>query len=139
MSKIEEIISAGIELGEQIAGNVSNWRAQEQALRDQIAAALADARREAAEQMRAECAKLARRVPLYDGGSEPADEELAQAIEDLPMPTGGRQAVLLTDEQILELEAGCGHARLHWDTRLSIVRAAELAVLAANNLEVRHD
>lgn len=31
-------------------------------------------------------AALARRLPLYYGSGEPADEELAQAIEDLPLP-----------------------------------------------------
>ena len=37
--------------------------------------------------MRDAAAALARRRPLYDGASgEPADEELAQAIEDLPLP-----------------------------------------------------
>lgn len=41
MTSIDEIISAGTELGEQIAGNISNWRAQEQTMRDLIAAALA--------------------------------------------------------------------------------------------------
>lgn len=50
----DQIVSAGIELGEQIAGNVSNWRSQEQTMRDMIAAALADAERKEAEAMRAE-------------------------------------------------------------------------------------
>ena len=51
-------------------------------LRELIAAALADARREGAEQMRAEAAKLARALPLYYGsGDDGADESLAQAIE----------------------------------------------------------
>lgn len=37
--------------------------------------------------MRDAAAALARRRPLYDGASgEPADEDLAQAIEDLPLP-----------------------------------------------------
>ena len=31
-------------------------------------------------------AALARRLPLYYGSGEPADEDLAQAIEDLPLP-----------------------------------------------------
>lgn len=36
--------------------------------------------------MRNAAAALARRRPLYDGSGEPADEDLAQAIEDLPLP-----------------------------------------------------
>ena len=43
--------------------------------------------RAAAQAMRDAAAALARRRPLHDGASgEPADEELAQAIEDLPLP-----------------------------------------------------
>ena len=42
--------------------------------------------REAAPAVRAAAASLARRRPLYDGASgESAEEELAQAIEDLPL------------------------------------------------------
>ena len=36
--------------------------------------------------MRDAAAALARRLPLYYGSGEPADEDLAQAIEDLPLP-----------------------------------------------------
>ena len=62
-------------------------------VRDLIATALADARREGAEQMRAEAAKIARALPLYYGsGDDGAEESLAQAIEDLPPPTGPRRA-----------------------------------------------
>ena len=40
--------------------------------------------------MRDAAVALARRRPLYDGASgEPADEDLAQAIEDLPLPDVG--------------------------------------------------
>ncbi len=46
-----------------------------------------DTARAAARVMRDAAAALARRRPLYDGASgEPADEDLAQAIEDLPLP-----------------------------------------------------
>ncbi len=88
--------------------------------------------------MREAAAKLARKAPLHYGSGEPADEELAQAIEDFPLPTGERHAVLLTDEQIDRMIG------MHWgDTGVAVQSVAdfaarvEAAVLAANGLEVR--
>jgi hypothetical protein len=118
--------------GRQSPGEIGDATA---ALRDLIAAAIADAKREGAEQMRAEAAKIARALPLYYGsGDDGADESLAQAIEDLPPPTGPRQAVRLTDGQIED--ALCRPtASSSW--LLGSARAIEAAVLAANGLEVR--
>ena len=80
--KLDQIMTAIVGLG-----------ASPDELREMIAAAIADARREGAEQMRAEAAKIARALPLYYGsGDDGADESLAQAIEDLPPPTGPRRA-----------------------------------------------
>ena len=45
-----------------------------------------DAAHAAALAMRNAAAALARRLPLYYGSGESADEDLAQAIEDLPLP-----------------------------------------------------
>lgn len=115
---IDEIMAAIGRHGDDCIRDADAASESFEALREMIAAALADARREGAEAMRSECL-------------------VSAAIRALPLPTGPREPVRLTDEQILELEAGCGHGRLHWDTRLSIVRAAERAVLTANNLEVR--
>lgn len=113
------------------------------ALELMIATALADARREGAEQMRAESAKLARALPLYYGsGDDGADESLAQAIEDLPLPTGERQAVRLTDEQIeygrkQVFSTDNPFCPCEPKTMRKAARWAEAAVLAANGLEVR--
>lgn len=111
------------------------------ALELMIAAALADARREGAERMRAEAAKLARALPLYYGsGDDGADECLAQAIDDLPLPTGPRQAVLLTRQQIDDVMTQHypleSLLRENVDAFEAAVRDVESAVLAANNLEV---
>ena len=58
--------------------------------------------RAAALAMRDAAAALARRRPLHDGASgEPADEELAQAIEDLPLPDAGALAALAEAERLL--------------------------------------
>ena len=68
---------------------VGPLRAQIRTLTAERDAALAELElaREADHGVRAAAAALARRRPLYDGASgEPADEELAQAIEDLPLP-----------------------------------------------------
>lgn len=213
----DQIISAGIELGEQIAGNVSNWRAQEQAMRELIAAALADARRDEAEQMKAEsagrehaighlsalvetqrlllvdvediCGRDGHGGQFEDGESEiidrvrahlatmaepeshptPApdvanisdrlvaissaiadlDDRKAQELlretlqmlaalpEDLSLPAGPRQAVLLTDEQIERAVDGHGWtvSELQVEDIPGMARDIEAAVLSANGLE----
>lgn len=103
MSKIDEIRRA-LEKRERRPDGM-NFAALEL----MIAAALEDARREGAEQMREAAAKVARKVPLYYGSGEQADEELAQAIEDLPLPTGERQAVQGQFSPALEFRCGrCG-------------------------------
>lgn len=68
---------------------VGPLRAQIRALTAERDAALAqlEMARDAALAVRSAAAALARRMPLYDGaGGESADEELAQAIEDIPLP-----------------------------------------------------
>ena len=118
---------------QQIIDAIVGCEASVDELSEMIAAALADARRDGAEQMRAESAKLTRKEPLYYSSGEPAEEELAQAIEDLPMPAGERQAVLLTDAKVKQI----GDATLYAGGIYDRVRAIETAVLAANGMEVR--
>ena len=102
------------------------------ALELMIAAALAEAWREGAEQMRAAVESALDDLPLPDGFFV---SDIMGAINDaLPLPTGERQAVLLTDEQIED--ALCRPtASPSW--LLGSARAIEAASLAANNLEVR--
>jgi hypothetical protein len=50
---------------------------------------------------------------------------------------GGRQAVLLTDEQILEVRKVTKPLPQQWGETLALSRAIEAAVIAANGLEVR--
>jgi hypothetical protein len=140
---------------EHIMSAISGLEASQDELREMISSAIADARREGAEQMQGAAAALCKAKADREGNKamETEDDEpdmvdslkatawdfmvMESTIRALPLPTGPRQAVRLSDEQILELEAGCGHVRLPWDTRLSIVRAAEWAVLAANGLETK--
>jgi hypothetical protein len=137
---------------QQIIDAIVGCEASVDELSEMIAAALADARREGAEQMRDAAAKLARKEPLYYSSGEPAEEELAQAIEDLPLPDGERQAVLLEDWQLAaamsEIQPGdelaAGFSFLSWQSgrpdaasALDEARLVQAAVLSANGLEVR--
>lgn len=136
MSTIDEIMGAIGRHGDDCIRDADAASASFEALRELIAAALADARREGAEAMRAESAKLARALPLYYGsGDDGADESLAQAIEDLPIPAGERQAVLLTDREREMLIAGamCNPG----DGYVALAIATESAALAKNGMEVR--
>ena len=91
-----------------------------------IAAAIADAKREGAEAMREACAD---RVEGCDQETERWD--YAEHIRAMPLPTGPRQAVLLTDEQ---LTAASGRTTPLTFVAEKTYRAIETAVLAANGL-----
>ena len=69
-------------------------------------------------------AALARRSPLYYGSGEPADEELAQAIEDLPLPD-----VDVTDWQA-EAERLRGLLRHEQQERHAVLDRLDAAILA---------
>lgn len=75
--------------------------------------------------MRNAAAALARRRPLYDGASgESADEDLAQAIEDLPLPD-----VDVTDWQA-EAERLRGLLRHEQQERHAVLDRLDAAILA---------
>lgn len=105
MSTIDEIMSAAYEYGcaradeRESAGSASFQRVvdRREDLSRLIVAAIADARREGAEQMR-EAAARGWDGCTYDAPGETLD--IGNDIRALPLPTGQRQAVLLTDEQI---------------------------------------
>jgi hypothetical protein len=114
-----------------------------EALRELITAALAEARREGAEQMRIDAGMLCTaQADEADGDIAYRDacHDCAKAVRALPMPTGPRQAVRLTDEQIgfiahevaQKFLGGAGNDTENWDTELS--RAIETAVLAENGM-----
>lgn len=128
----DQIVSAGIELGEQIAGNVSNWRSQEQTMRDMIAAALADARRDGAEQMREAAGDAAQRA----AGRGMSASAVHLCIRTLPLPAGERQAVMLTDDDVRKIahDTGCfgGEFDITGAQTDKLSRAIEAASLAAN-------
>ena len=69
-------------------------------------------------------AALARRLPLYYGSGEPADEDLAQAIEDLPLPD-----VDVTDLQA-EVERLRGLLRREQQERHAVLDRLDAAILA---------
>jgi hypothetical protein len=54
----------------------------------------------------------------------PADDQYGGAMW-VPLYTAPKQAEPLRLDQIAALEAGCGHAAVDWDTRVSLVRAVE--------------
>lgn len=61
-------------------------------------------------------AALARRLPLYYGSGEPADEDLAQAIDDLPLPdvdVTGAAAEAERDAALAELSEQVAFAARH--------------------------
>lgn len=110
---------------------------------NRMQAAIADARREGAEQMREAAADEAIRRGQLCG--DRTNRDLVEAILALPLPTGPRQAVRLTEEQIgrmycavlgeeyiepTDVEADKeAHAAL-----MRVTRAIETAVLAANGI-----
>jgi hypothetical protein len=101
------------------------------ALRELITAAIAEARREGAEQMREAIAHQAEINALYG-----VHGTTVSTIRAMPLPTGPRQAVRLTDDQITALVDGYG-----WGVAEALIedipemaREIETAVLAANGL-----
>ena len=99
------------------------------ALELMIAAALAEARREGAEAIREAAGDAAQRA----AGRGLSASAVHLCIRALPLPTGPRQAVLLTDAEVRQI----GDATLYAGGIYDRVRAIETAVLAANGLEVR--
>lgn len=94
-----------------------------------ITAALAEARREGAEAMREAAAEAG-----Y-GSMNTIDNamEVKYSILDLPLPTGKRQAVRLTDEQVRTMIGReWGQVEIAPQSVERFARAIEAAVLAAN-------
>ena len=79
------------------------------ALELMIASALAEARREGAEAMRAKAAQGWDGC-MYNAPGETLD--IGADIRALPLPTGPRQAVLLTDEAVVLCAAAVGERML---------------------------
>ena len=69
-------------------------------------------------------AALARRLPLYYGSGEPADEDLAQEIEDLPLPDAD------TTDWRAEAERLRGLLRREQQERHAVLDRLDAAVLA---------
>ena len=124
--------------------------AQSAELRNLIAAALADARRDGAEAMREAAANACRQARPIGGRAWSAEQEscfealthVADYVGALHLPTGERHAVMLTDEQIehgREKVFSTGNPFCPCDakTMRKAARWAERAVLTANGLEVR--
>lgn len=74
-------------------------------------------------------AALARRLPLYYGSGEPADEDLAQAIEDLPLPDVDVTDVDVTDWRA-EAERLRGLLRHEQQERHAVLDRLDAAILA---------
>ena len=137
MTSIDEIMGAVGRHGDDCIRDGDAASESFEALRELIAAALADARREGAEQMRAAVESALDDLPLPDGFFV---SDIMGAINDaMPLPTGERQAVLLTDEQIERAVDGHGWtvSELQVEDIPGMARDIEAAVLAANGLEVR--
>ena len=164
MSSIDEIMGAIGRHGDDCIRDGDASSESFEALRELIAAALADAERKGAEAMREtaawQCKQKAERegakaMEVEDDEPDMVDSLKATAwdfmvmeskIHALPLPTGERQAVLLTDGQIKQARnnalcdapdgvlmgrvAGLCHPELR-----ELSRAIEAAVLAANGLE----
>lgn len=114
-------------------GMYNTAETQSAELRELIASAIAGAKREGAEQIREEAADYA----ICDGRGS-----LAECIRAIPLPTGPRQAVLLTDEQIEHgrkqvFSTENPFCPCDAKTMRKAARWAESASLAANGLEVR--
>ena len=140
MSKIDEIMGAAMTLGDQRLMATHNRATRDDVLeaetdlREMIAAALADSRREGAEAMRGACAQEA----IISAPTDESARQIADNISALPLPTGPRQAVLLTDEQVSAMIAQhWGSADIAPQSACGFARSIESAVLAANNLEMR--
>lgn len=149
MSNIDEIMGAVGRHGDDCIRDADAASASFEALREMIAAALADARREGAEAMRSECLTCCDALedsawkqykPALGGNCDPHHQgrsdgaaEVGASIRALPLPTGPRQAVLLTDAEVRQI----GDATLYAGGIYDRVQAIETAVLAANGLEVR--
>ena len=137
MSAIDKIMGAVGRHGDDCIRDADSASESFEALREMIAAALADARRDGAEQMRAAVESALDDLPLPDGFFV---SDIMGAINDaMPLPTGERQAVLLTDEQIERAVDGHGWtvSELQVEDIPGMARDIEAAVLAANNLGVR--
>lgn len=122
-------------------------------MRDLIAAAIADAKREGAEQMREASAALCRQAAVRlenaaqaSEAEEPEEVSALRAtawklllahddIRAIPLPTGQRQAVRLTDEEVIREICLIGRRVQRPDGAKQLCRAIETAVLAANGLE----
>lgn len=149
MSTIDEIMAKVIE--SQVAAHdmaVNPTRAThdkscaaDDEVRDLIAAALADAERKGAGEMRLRI--FAELGAHYGNATEmhlAVSREL-DSIRALPLPAGKRQAVLLTRRQINDVMTTHypldSLLRENVDAFEAAVRDIEAAVLAANNMEVR--
>ena len=120
---------------QRIMDAIAGCEASADELRELITAALADARREGAEAMREAAGDAAQRA----AGRGLSASAVHLCIRALPLPTGPRQAVLLTDEQIKRAVDGHGWtvSELQVEDIPGMARDIEAAVLAANNLGVR--
>lgn len=154
MSTINEIMGAVWRHGDDCIRDGDAASESFEALRELIAAALADARREGAEAMRAKAAQGWDGC-MYNAPGETLD--IGTDIRALPLPEstvevvmdrehGGltfapakREPVLLTDEQIERAVDGHGWtvSELQVEDIPGMARDIEAAVLAANNLGVR--
>lgn len=121
MSTIDEIMGAVGRHGDDCIRDADTASESFEGLRDLIAAALADAERKGAEAMRTQLAILTPemasaacwRYTTHSAG------DYARAVGAAPLPTGPRQAVLLTDAAIAEafLSRCPGHLRGEHDVR----------------------
>lgn len=149
MSDVQSFASTWALVGGRFDDGSMHNTAEDQsaALRDLIAAALAEARREGAEAMREAVESLREDAdeifpPTGRGRQAPVEardvvEWYSESIRALPLPTGKRQAVRLTDEQIvLPVIHGFGATTNDWASHIEYAHAIESAVLAANGLEV---
>ena len=133
MSSIDEIMGAVGRHGDDCIRDADAASASFEGLRKMIAAALADARREGAEAIREKAAQGWDGC-MYDAPGETID--IGADIRAMPLPTGPRQAVLLTDAEALAALPDCHGSSLGKSWLLAAARAIETAALAKNGLEV---
>lgn len=146
MSTIDEIMGAIGRHGDDCIRDADAASASFEGLRDLIAAALADAEREGAEAMREAAGDAAQRA----AGKGLSASAVHLCVRALPLPTGERKAVLLTDEHLAAVlceiqpgdELAAGFSFLSWQSgrpdaasALDEARLVQAAVLAANGLE----
>ena len=135
MTSVDEIMAAIGRQGDDCIRDADSASESFDTLREMIASALADARRDGADAMRAAAGDAAQRA-AGRGLSASAVHLCIRAL-----PTGGRQAVLLTRQQIDDVMTQHypleSLLRENVDAFEAAVRDVESAVLAANNLEVR--